>query len=228
MRVICQRFFLIACVCFGVGCASTGISPTTPQLPAADRVVADPQRVDYRVGPNDVLTVKIFQVEDLDREVKVDDSGRITLPLVGSVVAAGRTVAELESVIAGLYRARYLQDPQVSVYVKQAAGRRVTVEGAVGQPGIFPIDSRISLLQAIALARGPSNVANERNVIVFRTIDGRRQFARFDLRAIREGRAPDPELFGEDIVVVDESAGKVWLRRIVEATPLIGVWSVFR
>ncbi|MDQ3040531.1 MAG: SLBB domain-containing protein, partial [Pseudomonadota bacterium] len=106
--------------------------------------------------------------------------------------------------------------------------QRVTVEGAVTTPGIFPIATRLSLLQAIALSKGPTNVADEHNVIVFRTIKRVRYLARFDLKAIRAGSAPDPELQGEDVVIVGESAGKVRLRRFIELTPLIGIWSVFR
>ena len=123
---------------------------------------------------------------------------------------------------------RFLQNPQVSVFVKEYARQRVTVEGAVTSPGIYPIATQLSLLQAIALAKGPTNVANERNVVVFRSVGNQRHLARFDLKAIREGRAPDPEVMGEDVVVVDESGGKALLRRFIELTPLIGVWSVFR
>ena len=110
----------------------------------------------------------------------------------------------------------------------QHARQRVTVEGAVTNPGIFPIATQLSLLQGIALAKGPTNVAAEHDVIVFRTIGGERRLARFDLDAIREGKALDPELLGEDIVVVGESGGKVLLRRFIELTPLIGVYSLFR
>jgi polysaccharide export outer membrane protein len=213
-----------------VGCATrSGVtSASTAALPQPDQVAAALGRPDYRIGPSDLLKVEVFQVEDLGREVRVNNAGRITLPLLGAIDAAGRTAEELEAVIAARYAGRYLQDPQVSVFVQEAASQRITVEGAVNDPGIFPITSRLSLLQAIALAKGPSNVADERNVVVFRTVDGQRLFARFDLNAIRQGSAPDPEVLGEDMVVVDESSGKVWLRRFIELTPLIGVWSVFR
>lgn len=211
------------------GCATRGAVPAgVAVLPPPDAVAAALGRPDYRIGPNDLLTIEVFQVEDLDREVRVNNAGRITLPLLGPVDAAGKTAEELERVIVARYATSYLQNPQVSVYVKEAASQRITVEGAVKDPGIFPISSRLSLLQALALAKGPSDVADERNVIVFRTVDGRRHLARFDVDAIREGRASDPDILGEDIVVVDESSGKVWLRRFIELTPLIGVWSVFR
>ena len=215
------------------GCAThaprTGSVPA-PQggLQAPDVVVPLADRADYRVGPNDLLSVVVFQVKDLDRDVRVNNAGEISLPLIGVVKAAGQSVHELESQIEARYGARYLQHPHVTVFVKEAASQRVTVEGAVANPGIFPMTTRLTLLQALALARGPTNVANEHNVVIFRTVEGEKRFARFDLKAIRNGQLADPEVFGEDVVVVDESSGKVWLRRVIEFTPLIGVWSVFR
>ncbi len=213
--------FLTACA----AAPSRTTAPTAVFEPAAD--VASERR-GYRIGPDDLLNVVVFQVADLERDVRVDNAGQISLPLIGVVDAAGLSAAELAGRIEARYRQRYLQDPQVSVFVKEAAAKRVTVEGAVASPGIFPVTSEVSLLQTIALAKGLTNVGNEHNVIVFRTIDKQRHLARFDLSAIREGRAADPQILGDDIVVVDESGGKVWLRRFIELTPLIGVWSVFR
>lgn len=210
---------------------ATGIAPVADgsrELPAPDPAAAIVVRPEYQIGPNDLLSIVVFQVKDLEREVRVDNAGQISLPLIGSVMAAGATVSELQARIADRYRERFLQDPQVSVFVKDQASQRVTVEGAVTAPGIFPISTRLSLLQAIALSKGPTNVADERNVIVFRTTRGERYLARFDLEAIRDGSAPDPLLQGEDVVVVDDSVGKVWLRRFIELTPLIGVWGAVR
>lgn len=231
-----RRLYLTAIALVGfalAGCASqtprSGKVPsTTDALQRPDAVVALSDRAEYRIGPNDLLTVTVFQVKDLDREVRVNNAGDISLPLIGTVKAAGRGVHELERLLEARYGARYLQNPRVTVFVKEAVSQRVSVEGAVANPGIFPMTTRISLLQAVALARGPTNVANERNVVIFRTVEGEKRFARFDLKAIRNGELADPEVFGEDIVVVDESEGKVWLRRVIEFTPLIGVWSVFR
>lgn len=217
--------FLSACAATG---PSVGTVPAkSAALPAPDPVTSTLARPEYQIGPNDLLSVVVFQVEDLAREVRVNNAGQISLPLIGTVDAAGLGVQQLETIIEAKYRERFLQDPQVSVFVKEFASQRVTVEGSVTRPGIFPMPSRLSLLQAIALAQGPTRVANEHNVIIFRTVAGERSFARFDLPAIREGREPDPEVFGEDIVVVDESAGKLWLRWVIELTPLLGVWSVF-
>ncbi|MBA3487476.1 MAG: polysaccharide export protein [Lysobacter sp.] len=198
------------------------------ELPLPDPALVPTGRPEYRIGPNDLLNVVVFQVQDLERDVRVNNAGEISLPLVGTILAGGKSVQELQNLIAAGYGARFLEAPQVSVFVKEFSRQRVTVEGAVGAPGIYPIETQLSLLQAIALARGPTNVADERDVIVFRTVGGKRHIARFDLRAIRDGSAVDPEVLGEDVVVVAESGAKAWFRRLIEVTPLIGVWSVFR
>ena len=209
-------------------CATRPAISGQASLPHAEPAILSSIHPDYRIGPNDKLAIKVFQVAGLDREVRVDNAGKISLPLAGTLAVAGKTVNETQSVIQKAYGQSYLQDPQVSVLVLDRARQRVTVEGAVAGPGIYPIDTELSLLQAIALAKGPTNVADEKDVVVFRTLGGQRHVARFDLTAIRDGTAPDPELMGEDIVVVAESGSKVWLRRLVEVTPLIGVWTLFR
>jgi polysaccharide export outer membrane protein len=194
----------------------------------ADPVAAAIGRPEYRIGPSDLLSVTVFQTKDLDREVRVDNAGQVSLPLIGTVEAAGRTAHELEADLATRYGARYLQDPQISVFVKEFASQRVTVEGAVGKPGIYPVSTRLTLLQAIALAEGLDDNASERNVIVFRTAQGRRQFARFDLEAIRDGSNDDPEIQGEDVIVVDTSGGKVFLQNLIKLAPFVAVWRAYR
>lgn len=209
-------------------CATRPAVTGPASLPNVEPAKLSSLHPDYRIGANDKLAIKVFQVAGLDREVRVDNAGNISLPLVGTLAIAGKTVSQTQAVIQQAYGQTYLQDPQVSVLVLDRARQRVTVEGAVTGPGIYPIDTQLSLLQAIALAKGPTNVADERDVIVFRSLGGQRHVARFDLTAIRAGTAPDPELMGEDIIVVAESGSKVWLRRLVEVTPLIGVWTLFR
>src|SRR6476661_11060827 len=100
------------------------------------------------------------------------------------------------------HAARDLQNPQVSIFVKEFSSQRVTVGGAVKKPGIFPLTTRLTLLQAVALSEGLGDTASQQNVIVFRTVKGRRQIARFDLAEIQKGSTPDPEIMGEDVIVV--------------------------
>jgi polysaccharide export outer membrane protein len=210
-------------------CSSLGGSGEESVLPPADPVASAVGRAEYHIGPSDLLEVSVFQVEDLDREVRVNNAGQVSLPLVGAVPVAGLTVDQIEAEVARRYAAQYLQNPQVSVFVKEFASQRVTVGGAVNKPGIYPMtSSRLSLLQALALAEGLDDVASLRNVIVFRTSGGQRQFARFDVAAIQAGEHADPELAGEDIVVVDTSTGKVALQNLIKLAPFVAVWRAYR
>ena len=218
---------LLAVVLLLGACASAPVA-APGGLPAGDAVAAALGRPEYRIGPNDLLSVTVFQVKDLDREVRVNNLGQVTLPLVGAMDAAGRTVDALEHDISARYAERYLQNPQVSVFVKEFASQRVTVEGAVEKPGIYPMSSRLTLLQAIALAQGLGETASKSDVIVFRTANGERQFARFDLDAISAGRDADPEIQGEDVVVVDDHGGKIFLQNLIKLAPFVAVWRAYR
>ncbi|MBL0039891.1 MAG: polysaccharide export protein [Xanthomonadales bacterium] len=172
---------------------------------------------DYRVGPLDLLEVSVFQVPDLNRTVRINTSGQISLPLIGAIRAGGRTVSELEVEIAARLEAQYLQSPQVTVFVKEFSSQRLTVEGAVKQPGIYPITGKTSLLQAIALAKGFEDLADQRSVIVFRMIEGKKMAALFDIRQIRAGELEDPQLYGDDIVVVETSGVRSAYKSLVDS-----------
>ena len=213
---------LAACATSTSGAVRSGTAravTATNELPAPDTTTASGAYTgvsDYRIGALDLLQISVFQLEDLDREVRVNSSGMISLPLIGAVMAGGRTVPELENEIAGKLKENFLQNPQVSVFVKEFTSQRVTVEGAVNKPGIFPITGRTTLIQAVALSEGLNPLADPSSVVVFRTIGGQRMAALFDLREIRAGNAEDPLLYGDDIVVVDQSGGKTALKAVTD------------
>jgi polysaccharide biosynthesis/export protein len=182
---------------------------------------------EYRIGPQDLLEISVFQVAELNRTVRVNTTGDISLPLVGVMKAGGRTVQELEADIAKSLDAKFLQNPQVTVFVKEFTSQRVTLEGAVKKPGIYPLTGRTSLLQAIAMAEGLDQLADLRGIIIFRTVDGKKMGARFDIKAIRSGAAPDPQVYGDDIIVIDQSGSKTVFRRFMESLPIFNVFRPF-
>ena len=199
------------------------------ELPPADPVGQALGRPEYRLGPGDLVKLQVFQLPDLDREVRVDNAGRITLPLIGAVDAAGSSISQIETQVASRYRDRYLQNPQVTLSLLQSPNQQVTVGGAVEQTGIYPMNAPyLTLQQAVALAKGVSNVADRRNVIVFRTVNGERVFARFDLVQIQQGKLKDPDIYGGDIIIVDRSGAQLLLRTLIELTPFVGVWRAYR
>ncbi len=190
--------------------------PDAPKTPTVSEA--------YRLGALDTIVVTVFQVPDLSGEHQIDPTGVITMPLVGDVVAQGLTPRELADRLREKLGARYLQSPEVQVAVKEAVSERITVEGAVKSPGVFPITGSTSLIQAVALAHGVDDNGNPRRVVVFRTLNGKRQAAAFDLSAIRTGKQPDPKLYGNDVVVVDGSGLKRGFREFIQTIPLLALF----
>lgn len=180
---------------------------------------------DYRVGAQDLLEVTVFGLKDFDREVRVNSNGQISLPLIGVVKAGGVTIPDLEKDIATKLKDGFLQDPQVSVFVKEFTSQQMTLEGAVTKPGIYPLKGKTSLLQAIALAQGVTDLADLRGVVIFRTVKGRRMGAVFDLTKVRSGLASDPQVYGDDLIVVERSGSKSAYREFIQSTP---AFSLFR
>jgi polysaccharide export outer membrane protein len=185
-------------------------------------------QAEYRIGVGDKLSIRVFQVQDLSFDsLTVDTSGNIQLPLIGAVRASERTAGELSADIAQKLSAQYLRNPQVTVTVTEAASQKITVDGAVTKPGVYEMRGSTSLLQAVAMAEGPSRVADLTKVAVFRTINGERSVALFDLQAIRQGRADDPMVLGDDIIVVDTSRLNSALREVVGALPALSIFRPF-
>lgn len=183
--------------------------------------------VNQKIGPLDTIDVRVFQVAELSGEHQVDTNGNINMPLIGTVVAQGKSAEELGQHLADRLGRKYLRSPNVNVMVKTAASRTITVDGAVGSPGVFAIQGRTTLIKAIALARGTADSANPRRVIVLRDVSGKQMAAQFDLQQIRRAEAPDPEIFGNDIVVVDGNTSRSAYREILTALPVFGLLNTF-
>lgn len=179
---------------------------------------------DYRVGAQDLLEISVFGVPDLSRTVRVNSNGQISLPLVGGVQAGGRTIPELEHDIGEKLAKTYLQNPQVSVFVKEFTSQRITMEGALKSPGIYPITGKTSLLQAVAIAGGLDPLADMKGVVVFRQVNGKKMAAVFDLGKVQSGRSEDPRIYGDDVIVVEQSGSRTALRRFIDVMPVIGLF----
>jgi polysaccharide export outer membrane protein len=168
---------------------------------------------DYKISPNDLLEVQVYGVPDLKRTVRVNSAGLVSLALVGNVQVKDLTAQQAEEVIGKEYGDKYLQNPQISVSITEFTTRRVTIEGAVGRPGIYPLTSQITLLRAIALAGGGAQYADMTQIVVFRTTEqGPQQAAVFDLEKIRAGERPDPAIHADDVVVVRRDPKRTLLR----------------
>ena len=217
---------VVAAALLIAGCANTrgGTIPYDQPLPPPDQVKFQTLASDYKIAPLDKLGIKVFKMDDLSGDYEVDLAGNISMPLIGQVQAANLTTAQLDDVLTQKLGAKYLEHPDVSVAIKSSTAHVVTVDGAVTEGGSFPVGGPISLIQAVAMARGTTQEANPRRVAVFRTIGGKRQAAAFDLTAIRRGQSPDPQIYPGDIVVVDGSSIKETQREILQAIPLLAIF----
>jgi polysaccharide export outer membrane protein len=176
----------------------------------------------YLIGPFDELSVNVFGLPELSRQqVQADASGRISLPLVGTIEASGKTPQQLAQEIEQGLRKRFIRDPQVSVNLLETVSQVVTVEGEVQQPGLYPVIGRMTLLRAVATARGLTEQASRREVVVFRTVEGQKMAGLYNLDAIRRGTYADPEIFANDVVVVGESRSRRMFETILQTAPLL-------
>ena len=193
------------------------VAPTVGSTAGAaiGKPVAAP--VNYQIGSGDLLKVEVFGVPDLNRSVRVNASGQISLPLIGAIQAGGLTAEQLAAVIAAQLAKDYLQNPQVTIFIEEFTSQRVTVTGAVKTPNVFPLKGKATLLELVAQAGGTTSVANLSEVKILRPVpDGTRKTLEYDLTAIQNGTALDPEVYGEDVVQVDTSAFKEAAKQATE------------
>ncbi len=210
------------------GCARTEPLQSTPYVQVPGGELPPPTRADlssgsrpYIVAPFDRLIVNVFGVEDLSSgDLQVDGGGKIALPLIGVVDGTGLTLEELGKAIE-LRLKGYVRNPQVTVNLKESVGRLVTIDGQVMQPGSYPVIGNMTLMRGIATARGLSEFAKLDDVVIFRTVNGQRMAALYNLRAIRRGSYPDPEIYSGDIVIVGDSPARRIFKDVLTAAPLL-------
>jgi polysaccharide biosynthesis/export protein len=223
----------VLAVAMAVMCGGCAGSPA-PVLPAGQAaydvipVIAEDPATAQLVRAGDRLAVRVYGEPELTSELyRVDAAGYLQMPLVGELIAAGQSPAELRAEIARRLGARYVRDPQVTVAVVESARSKFAVEGQVAQPGVYDAEGSGTLLSALAQAKSPTKTAKLDEILVFRMVNGQRMGARFDLAAIRSGRAADPQILAGDTIVVGFSAAKGAFRDFLESAPLIGIFTLF-
>ncbi len=188
-------------------------APTREDLTAADRPAL--------IGPLDTIEVDVFNVPDLSREMQVDASGRISMPLIGTIDARGKTAGELASEIEGALRGRYVRNPEVTINIKSSVSQVVTVDGEVTEPGLYPVTNQMTLMRVIASAKGVSEFGRLEEVVILRTVNNQRMAGLYDLGAIRRGAYADPPIYANDVVIVGDSPTRRLFRDVVSLAPLI-------
>lgn len=168
-------------VCTGMA-AAQGATQAKAQPPAQAQEARDVFVRAYRIGPGDLLELKVFEVKELDQVVRVSEDGSITLPLLGRVIVEGLTQEGVVQKITGLLQAKYVKNPQVTIFIKEYKNQQVAVIGAVEKAGSYELVGRKNLLQIISMAGGFSATAGNEIFILREGPDGVTSSVAIDLK----------------------------------------------
>ena len=185
------------------GLQAQGTTTKPASSPVQSAATASTATVDasYKIGPQDVLRVDVWKETEISRAVPVRPDGKISLPLLNDVQAAGLTAMELANVITeGLKK--YMNNPQVTVTVTEINSRRVYVTGEVTRPGAYPLLPNMTALQALTSASGFTQFANPKKVYVLRNENGKQVKHPFNYKAVLDGKQEDIPLQPGDTIVV--------------------------
>ena len=227
-----NRFFVLAISTLLASCGSSTLGGAGSasniqvvekgELPEPTRLDLFEQNRPYLIGPFDKLIIDVFGIEELSKqEVQTDAGGRISFPLAGIMEAAGKTPGELEAEIEQRLRGQYVRDPQVTVNLKETVSQVITVDGQVKKPGLYPVIGKMTLMRAVATAEGTAEFAKLDDIVVFRTVNGQKMAALYNLKAIRRGYYNDPEVFANDVVVVGDSQARRLFKDALQIVPLL-------
>ena len=173
-------------------------TPAAPETPAAA-----PDDSEYRIGIEDILAISVWRDPDLTRDVPVRPDGRISLPLLQDIQAAGKTPRELGVEIQRRLK-EYLSSPSVTVIVREVNSLKAYLLGEVIRPGSIPLRSRVRLLQAISMAGGLTPFGGRNGIVIYRKTGDGEKVIELSYREIVSGRKPEDNLLLEpgDTVVV--------------------------
>ncbi|MES3097595.1 polysaccharide biosynthesis/export family protein [Sphingomonas aerolata] len=227
-----MRKFCFALMMAGAlsGCAGPDVLQSTSRLTVVDgsAVLPPPNRGDLTaadrpalIGPLDTIQVDVFSVPELSREMQVDASGRIAMPLAGTIDARGKTAEELARTIDTALQARYVRKPEVTVNIKSSVSQVVTIDGQVVEPGLYPVTNQMTLMRVIASAKGMSEFARQDDVVILRTVGNQRMAGLYNVEEIRRGTYDDPPVFANDVIIVGDSPQRRLFRDFVSLSPLL-------
>ncbi len=195
-----SRLLLISAVLllvFGAtACSKRGVQVTEVPPPATD---------DTTLGPGDVFSVRVYGEDAMTGSHQIAPDGTINFPLLGAVQVAGlEPSAVAHKIQSELVERDFLRAPHVSVYVEQYSSKRVSVVGAVANPGTFPLEPGMTVVQAISMAGGFSSLADRDATMLTRRIDEEIIRYRVPVDRVTKGQAADIEVAAGDIIFVPE------------------------
>jgi polysaccharide export outer membrane protein len=185
----------------GQGASAKDPGVSAPQTPAPPKSATDD--AEYVIGEDDLLDISVWKEPEIARRVPVRSDGKISLPLVNDVVAAGLTPMRLQAQITEKLR-KFLTEPQVTVTVMATNSRRVYIMGEVGRPGPMPLLANMTVLQAITTAGGLGQFANSSKIRILRTEGGKQVVYSFNYKDVLAGKNPEQNIIlkpGDSIIV---------------------------
>jgi polysaccharide export outer membrane protein len=183
--------------------AALGAACGSSQPVVVEEAAAEPP--DTTLGPEDVFDVRVFGEKELSSTYRVASDGTIDFPLIGTVSVTGKTPTEVADLIeTELVEGDFLKRPQVSILVTEYNSKKISVFGQVKQPGTFPYQDDMSVVEAISKAGGFTSMARANDTVVIRVVEGDEKRFKVQVEAIGEGRAPNFLLRAGDIVFVPE------------------------
>jgi len=192
--LLITAFLLLACA--SSGCSKRGVQTTEVPPPATD---------DTTLGPGDVFSVRVYGEDAISGSHQVAPDGTINFPLLAAVQVSGLEPTEVAEKIQTALRERdLLRNPHVSVYVEEYASKRVSVMGAVANPGTFPLEPGMTVVQAISMAGGFSSLADRDGTVVTRRVEGEIVRYRVPVARVTKGQAKDIAVAAGDIIFVPE------------------------
>lgn len=213
------------------GCASSpdpiiGAAVSQPRADLGQGIYSQARPSTYTLRPSDQISINVFREPDLSlQEVMLGVDGAVSLPLLGTIPAAGLTTRELEQDIAKRLLSAGLRSPMVSVNISNYASHLVTVEGSVEDPGVYAFQPGSRLSSAIAMGGGPTRTAKTEQVAVFRESPDGVMIALFDYGQMRQGTMLDPVLAPGDRVVIGTDGLSVFYQDVLRTLPALGVFA---
>ena len=181
-------FFPLATFFFAAAVSAQDIQPGGPAVPNTSTAIAAADLpAGFVIGPNDVLSIVFWRDKDMSTDAAVRPDGKISLPLLNDVQAAGLTPAQLRDSLVAESK-KYIADPNVTVVVKQINSRRVFITGEIGKPGTYVLSGPTTVLQLIALAGGVRDYADVKKIQIIRTENGKPVSHLFNYKDVMQGK----------------------------------------
>jgi polysaccharide biosynthesis/export protein len=200
-KTVVLIFLMMGAVCFFAAVRDAAAEDVTADYSEKNTSKDVVNGNDYVIGPEDLLSIYVWKEESVSQDVPVRIDGKISIPLVNDIQAAGLTPLQLQAVLTQKLK-NFIENPTVTVTVKEANSYKAYVSGEVKQPGVYPIRSNMTLVRLMVMAGGFTEWADQKKILILRKSDGGEKRIIADYKKIIEGDAPDMAISPGDVIIV--------------------------